>query len=189
MNILIACECSQTLTAAFRRAGHAAWSVDIQPSYGEFPQYHYMADAIEVLYSSNWDLVIAHPPCTYLTKARATVTFATPDNFISTLPKIRAARDFFMKFYDYKRCPRAIENPIPLKLATLPPYTQIINPTQFGDKYSKQTCLWLYDLPPLLPTHATPVKSISYIYHVNSTSKRRSQLSRYLAEAIVTQWT
>lgn len=189
MKILIACECSQTLVTAFRTHGHSAFSVDLQPSYGEYPQFHYIADAIEILYSDKWDLVIAHPPCTYLTKARASITFATPENFINTIPKIHKARDFFMEFYNYTRCPRAIENPIPLKLASLPPYTQIINPTQFGDKYSKKTCLWLYDLPILLPTHATPVKTLSYIYHVNSTSNRRSKLSTYLAEAIVTQWT
>lgn len=188
MKILIACECSQILTTALRKAGHAAWSVDLQDSYGEFPQYHYKADAIEILHSCNWDMVIAHPPCTYLTKARAAITFANSTNFINTLPLMHAAHDFFMEFYNYKACPRAIENPIPLKIASLPPYSQIINPNQFGDKFSKQTCLWLHELPPLLPI-TTPFTQLSYVYHVNSTSKRRSQLSPYLADAIVTQWT
>lgn len=187
MKILIACECSQTLVAAFRNTGHAAFSVDLQDSYGDFPQYHYKADAIEILYSQSWDLVIAHPPCTFLTKARANRTFHSSVEFLKALPNIHAAHDFFMKFYDYKKCPRAIENPIPLQIASLPPYTQIINPNQFGDKYSKKTCLWLHDLPPLLPTHAAP-KTISFVYHVNSTSNRRSKLSPYLAEAIANQW-
>lgn len=187
MNVLIACECSQTLTSAFRQAGHAAWSVDLQPSYGNYPQFHYIADAIEILHSQQWDLVIAHPPCTYLTKARASITFATPESFIKTLPKMHAAHDFFMEFYKYTLCPRAIENPVPLTIASLPPYTQIVNPNQFGDKYSKQTCLWLHDLPPLLPTHAA-IHGFSYVHHV-STSQRRSQLSPHLAAAMVMQWT
>lgn len=187
MKILICCECSQVLTTAFRVAGHAAYSVDLQPSYGHYPQYHYMADAIDILYSQSWDLVIAHPPCTYLTRARAAITFANPTNFIETLPKIHAAHDFFMRFYEYRKCPIAIENPIPLEIASLPPYSQIVNPTQFGDQFSKKTCLWLHDLPPLLPTHAAG-KSPSYVYHVNSTSRRRSQLSPFLAAAMVKQW-
>lgn len=188
MKILIACECSQVLTSAFREQGHAAWSVDLQPSYGNYPQFHYIADAIEILHSQQWDLVIAHPPCTYLTRARAAVTFANSSNFIAALPKMHAAHDFFMHFYKYTRCPRAIENPVPLSIASLPPYTQLVNPNHFGDLYSKQTCLWLHDLPPLLPTHAA-CRGLSYVYHVNSTSKRRSELSPYLAAAMVMQWT
>lgn len=187
MKILICCECSQVLTSAFRKKGHEAYSVDLQPSYGNYPQYHYIDDAIEILHSETWDLVIAHPPCTYLTKARAAVTFANSQKFLAALPKIHAAHDFFMKFYEYRKCPIAIENPIPLQIASLPPYTQIVNPTQFGDKLSKKTCLWLHDLPPLLPTHAAG-KCISYVYHVNSTSRRRSQLSPYLADAMTAQW-
>lgn len=189
MKILIACECSQTLVSAFRAYGHAAYSVDLQPSYGQYPQYHYIADALEILYSDRWDLVIAHPPCTFLTKSRAAYTFNNATNFVKALPKIHAAHNFFMEFYKYTSCPRAIENPIPLTIASLPPYSQIVNPNQFGDLYSKKTCLWLHDLPPLLPTHATPLHSLSYVYHVNSTSNRRSKLSTYLAKAMVTQWT
>lgn len=187
MEILIACERSQVLTKAFRNAGLAAFSCDIEPCYGNMPEYHIMANALEILYSKNWDMVIAHPPCTYLTKARAAKTFASPNEFIKTLPLIHAAHDFFMEFYKYTKCPRAIENPVPLKIASLPNYTQLINPNQFGDKFSKQTCLWLHDLPPLLPTHAAE-ETISYVYHVNSTSTRRSHFSKYLADAIVSQW-
>lgn len=188
MKILIACERSQVLTEAFRNAGHEAFSCDILPCYGSMPDYHIQHDAVTILHSYCWDLVIAHPPCTYLTKARAAYTFASPQSFVTTIPLIHAAHDFFMEFYNYKRCPRAVENPVPLTIASLPPYTQLVNPNQFGDKYSKQTCLWLHDLPPLLPTHATG-KSISYVYHVNSTSTRRSKLSPYLASAMVNQWT
>lgn len=188
MKILIACERSQVLTEAFRAEGHAAYSCDILPCYGNLPQYHITANALDVLYSERWDMVIVHPPCTYLTKARASTTFGSSEEFIKTLPFIHAAHDFFMQFYNYTLCPRAIENPIPLSIASLPPYTQIVNPNQFGDKFSKQTCLWLHDLPPLLPTQAVG-KTISYIYHVNSTSTRRSHLSKYLAAAMVAQWT
>lgn len=185
--ILIACERSQVLTSAFRLAGIEAFSCDLLPCYGSLPQYHIIADAIEILYSENWDMVIAHPPCTFLTKARAAKTFSSTEEFLKTLPLIHAAHDFFMQFYNYKKCPRAIENPVPLSIASLPNYTQLVNPNQFGDKYSKQTCLWLHELPPLLPTHS-PSKSISYVYHVNSTSTRRSHFSKYLATAIVSQW-
>ena len=188
MKILIACERSQVLTQAFRAKGHSAYSCDILPSYGTMPEYHICADAIDILWSTKWDLVIAHPPCTYLTKARASRTFSSSEEFLKTLPLIHAAHDFFMEFYNYKQCPRAIENPVPLTISSLPPYTQLVNPNQFGDKYSKQTCLWLHDLPPLLPTHAAG-PTISYVYHVNSTSTRRSHFSQYLADAMVLQWT
>lgn len=188
MKVLIACERSQVLTNAFRVKGHEAYSCDILPCYGTLPQYHIIGNALEVLYSERWDMVIAHPPCTFLTKARAAKTFASSSDFIKTLPLIHAAHDFFMEFYKYTLCPRAIENPVPLSIASLPNYTQIVNPNQFGDKYSKQTCLWLHDLPPLLPTHAAG-KSISFVYHVNSTSTRRSHFSQYLATAMVEQWT
>lgn len=189
MKILIACECSQTLTEAFRNKGHEAYSCDLLPSYGNLPQYHFIADAIEILYSQKWELVIAHPPCTFLTRARANRTFRSPEEFIKALPNIHAAHDFFMKFYDYTLCPRAIENPIPLKIASLPSPTQIVNPTQFGDQFSKKTCLWLHDLPPLLPTYAEPQNPRSFVHYVSHTSNTRSKLSRYLAEAIVNQWT
>lgn len=188
MKILIACERSQVLTQAFRNAGHAAYSCDIQPCYGNMPEYHIIANALDILYSERWDMVIAHPPCTYLTKARAAKTFASSKEFLKTLPLIHSAHNFFMEFYNYTLCPRAIENPVPLTIASLPNYTQLINPNQFGDKYSKQTCLWLHDLPPLLPTHAAG-ETISYVYHVNSTSTRRSHFSQYLANAMVSQWT
>lgn len=188
MKIIIACERSQVLTQAFRKAGHEAYSCDILPCYGSMPEYHICANALDILYSERWDMVIAHPPCTYLTKARAARTFASSTEFLKTLPLIHEAHDFFMQFYNYTLCPRAIENPVPLSIASLPKYTQLINPNQFGDKYSKQTCLWLHDLPPLLPTHAAG-KHISYVYHVNSTSTRRSKFSQYLATAMVEQWT
>ena len=188
MKILIACERSQVLAQTFRDKGHAAYSCDILPCYGSHPEYHIIGNALEVLYSESWDMVIAHPPCTYLTKARATKTFASSAEFLKTLPLIHAAHDFFMEFYKYTLCPRAIENPVPLSIASLPTYTQIVNPNQFGDKFSKQTCLWLHDLPPLLPTHAAN-KTISSVYHVNSTSTRRSHFSLFFAKAMVEQWT
>lgn len=151
MRVLVACEESQAVCCAFRSHGHEAFSCDIVPCSGGHPEWHIQVDALELLKLS-WDLIIAHPPCTYLTKASAVRMRVNGEIVQDRFEKAIAAREFFLSFLSAP-CPHiCVENPVPLRLVDLPPYSQIIQPYQFGHPYSKQTCLWLKGLPPLVPT-------------------------------------
>lgn len=170
MNVLVACEESQRVCIAFRERGHNAFSCDLQEPSGGHPEWHIHGDARMlivwgyggVMFStmdgtfheiSGWDLIIAHPPCTYLSNAGACRLYPHKGQLDEArYHKGLQARDFFMKFMDTD-CERVcIENPIPSKVYQLPKYDQIIQPYQFGHPYSKKTCLWLKGLPPLVPT-------------------------------------
>ena len=99
-----------------------------------------------------WDMIIAHPPCTYLTNAGSVRMRVNGEVVPERYEKAMEAKAFFMKFLEAD-CPHiAVENPTPMKLVGLPPYTQAIQPYEFGHPYSKRTCLWLKGLPPLRPT-------------------------------------
>ena len=151
MRILVACEESQEVCKAFRERGHEAYSCDIIECSGGHPEWHIMCDARELL-KMRWDMIIAHPPCTYLTNASAVRMRVNGQIQMERYEKAMAARDFFLAFWNAD-CPRiAIENPTPMKLVNLPAYTQAIQPYWFGHPYSKRTCLWLKNLPPLVPT-------------------------------------
>lgn len=151
MRILVACEESQAVCIAFRERGHEAYSCDVIDCSGGHPEWHIKADALELLKMS-WDMIIAFPPCTYMTNAGAVRMRVKGEIVLERYAKMLEAKEFFMKFYN-SDCPRvAIENPVPMKLVGLPPYTQIIQPYQFGHPYSKKTCLWLKGLPPLFAT-------------------------------------
>lgn len=170
MKILVACEESQAVCKAFRERGHEAYSCDVQPCSGGHPEWHILGDAIRVMtpdpfvyfctmdgqphyIPDKWDLIIAHPPCTYLSNAGACRLY--PRKGVLNQERYEKglkAREFFMKFYDAD-CPRiCIENPIPSKIYRLPKYTQIVQPYQFGHPFSKKTCFWLKGLPELTPT-------------------------------------
>lgn len=151
MKILIACEESQAVCKEMRRLGHEAYSCDIIPCSGGHPEWHIMCDAREML-KMRWDMIIAHPPCTYLTNASAVRMRVNGEIQKERYGKAMEAREFFLEFWNAD-CPRiAIENPTPMKLVQLPEYTQAIQPYWFGHPYSKRTCLWLKNLPPLVPT-------------------------------------
>lgn len=151
MRILIACEESQAVCKEMRRLGHEAYSCDIIPCSGGHPEWHIMCDARELL-KMRWDMIIAHPPCTYLTNASAVRMRVNGEIQKERYEKAMEAREFFLEFWNAD-CPRiAIENPTPMKLVQLPEYTQAIQPYWFGHPYSKRTCLWLKNLPPLVPT-------------------------------------
>ena len=168
INILIACEESQRVCEAFRKRGGKAYSCDIIECSGGHPEWHIMQDVIPLLnggcsfktmdgvehsIDGKWDLIIAHPPCTYLSNAGA--RFLYPKGVLNEerLEKGMIAKDFFMHFYNAD-CDRiAIENPIPSKVYGLPPYTQTIQPWMFGHPVQKKTCLWLNGLPELQPTN------------------------------------
>jgi len=151
VRVLVACEESQEVCKAFRAKGHEAYSCDIQDCSGGHPEWHLKVDALEML-KIRWDLIIAHPPCTYMTNAGAVRMRVGGVLQEERYKKAMEAKAFFMRFYDAD-CPKiAIENPTPMKIIGLPNYTQAIQPYWFGHPYSKRTCLWLKGLPPLVPT-------------------------------------
>lgn len=168
MKILVACEESQIVCTAFRNKGHEAYSCDLIDCSGGHPEWHIKQDVLPLINGNcefktcdgkvhriegQWDLLIAHPPCTYMSKAGARWMY--PSAGIISLERLDLglkARDFFMKFIN-ANCKRiCVENPRPLKVVELPKPTQIIQPYEYGHPYSKATCLWLKGLPKLKPT-------------------------------------
>lgn len=187
MKVLIACEESQTVCIAFRERGHEAYSCDIQDCSGGHPEWHIKDDAIKILYSQIWDLVITHPPCTRL--ANSGVRWLYERNLWKDLDE---ARLFFMQFVNYgmKGNKIAIENPIPHKYAKLPSYSQIIQPWQFGHHESKATCLWLYGLLKLIPTDIVEGRE-QKIWKMPPSKDRstlRSKTFPGIAAAMADQW-
>ena len=169
MKVLIACEESQTECMAFRALGIEAYSCDIQEPSGGHPEWHILGDALEAMRGGQittmdgqvhdipgWDLMIAHPPCTYLSNAGATRLYKriAGESYVrlKRLEKGLDAREFFMKFLEADIPKIAVENPIPSGVYRLPKYDQIIQPYEFGHPYSKKTCLWLKGLPKLMAT-------------------------------------
>lgn len=151
MKILVACEESQAVTIELRRLGHEAYSCDIQDCSGGHPEWHIKGDALGLL-KMKWDMLIAFPPCTYMTNAGAVRMRVNGELNQERFAKAMKAKEFFMAFYNADVPRIAIENPTPMKLIGLPEYTQAIQPYEHGHPYSKRTCLWLKGLPPLIPT-------------------------------------
>lgn len=153
MRVLVACEESQEVCKAFRKKGHEAYSCDIQECSGGHPEWHIQADVLPLL-KEKWDLIIAHPPCTYMSKAGARFMYLTAGNVNQErLEKALRAKEFFMQFMNADCDKICIENPTPLKIVGLPKESQVIQPYQFGHPYSKRTLLWLKGLPELKPTN------------------------------------
>jgi hypothetical protein len=152
MKVLVACEESQEVCKAFRARGHEAYSCDLQDCSGGHPEWHIKADALELL-KMKWDLIIAHPPCTYMSAAGACRMYPQKGQIDSKrLEKAMEAKEFFLKFWNAD-CPRiVIENPRPLKCVELPGESQKIQPYEYGEPWSKLTYLWVKGLPPLIPT-------------------------------------
>ncbi len=153
MRILVACEESQAVTIEMRRLGHEAYSCDIQECSGGHPEWHLQQDVIPLL-TEKWDMIIAHPPCTYLTVS-GNRWFNVERYGAKAIERARnreeAAR-FFMAFVEADAPCIAIENPIGWMNTHYRKPDQIIQPYQFGHPYTKQTCLWLKGLPKLVPT-------------------------------------
>ena len=146
MRVLVACEFSGIVREAFRAKGHDAWSCDLLPT--EIPGNHFQGDVLRIL-NDGWDLMIAHPPCTYLCVPGAHYLHTRPGRWGQML----AAKRFFAALMEIACIPKiVIENPLPHKYAELPKYSQIIHPWQFGHECSKRTCLWLKNVPLLVPT-------------------------------------
>lgn len=152
MKVLVACEESQAVCKEFRRLGHEAYSCDIIECSGGHPEWHLKVDALELL-KMKWDMIIAFPPCTYMSNAGACRMFPKKGQIDEErFAKAMEAKEFFMAFYNAD-CERiAIENPVPLSVVGLPEKTQVIQPYEFGHPYTKKTYLWLKGLTPLFPT-------------------------------------
>ena len=178
MRILVACDSSQAVTIELRRLGHEAYSCDLQECSGGHPEWHIKADALEII-KLKWDMIIAHPPCTYLTAAGAIRLYDKQHRIKDQerFAKGLKAAKFFREIWAAE-CQRiVIENPVPMKVFGLPQYSQIIEPYYFGDPWRKRTCLWLKNIPPLLPTEVVEPQGL----WVGSTSGRRDATvySRY----------
>ena len=145
MRVLIACEYSGTVRDAFRALGHDAVSCDLLPTDREGP--HYQGNVQDIL-GNGWDMMIAHPPCTYLASMGIWWNHKRPERW----PLTHAARDFVAMLWAAPIPKIVIENPIGFLSNNWQKPTQIVHPWQFGDEASKPTCLWLKNLPKLQPT-------------------------------------
>lgn len=185
--VLVACEESQRTTAAFRALGYEAYSCDIKPTSGHHPEWHIQDDVFNILNDPRWELLIAHPPCTFLSKVTAPIF-----NDYRYREGLKAAQ-FFMDLYECKIPYRCIENPVPLKCFDLPRYTQIVSPHFFGSQYSKMTALWLVNMFCLQPTHfvANPVPFMQADWSQRPGADRqaaRSKTDPFLATAFAEQF-
>jgi hypothetical protein len=202
MNILVGCEESQAVTIELRKLGHDAYSCDLQECSGGHPEWHIKGDVIKEAYSGKYDMMIAHPPCTYISRAGARWMYPTAGNLSQDrYAKAMEARWLFFNLLNAPINHIAIENPTPLKVVELPKHTQVIQPYQFGHEFSKRTLLWLKNLPPLTPTdilnNHTPYlpsntggKKRGQKYFYKNISQKQSSKTFYgIAKAMAEQWT
>jgi len=211
MRILLACEESQTVCKAFRKLGHEAFSCDIQECSGGKPEWHYQQDIFKVI-NLGWDMLIAFPPCTYLTVTRNKWFKPEYDERFPTQHQDREdAKKFFIRIAEANIPRIAIENPIGIMSKAYKKPTQIIQPYYFGDAERKATCLWLKNLPKLkyclsdnLFEQKTAVAPAIYTYkdgrtdgmwHVKTMQLRglermkvRSKTYKGVANAMAEQW-
>ena len=187
MRVLVACEYSGVVRDAFRWAGHDAWSCDVLPT--DVPGPHIQGDVRDVL-SDGWDLMVAHPPCTYLTNSGVRWLYSEPDR----IEKMHQAADFFSAIQRAPIPRIAIENPImhgrARRLAACGPATQIIQPWMFGHGETKATCLWLKGLPALHSMHVVPGR-VARVHRLPPTLDRwklRSTTPRGIGLAMALQW-
>jgi len=174
--VLVACEESQTVCKAFRALGIEAYSCDLQEPSGGRPEWHIQDDAIKVAYdlSYKWDMMIAHPPCTYMSKAGARWMYPTAGNLNQERFELAMeAKDMFMKLLNAPIKYIAVENPVPLKVVGLPKHSQAVQPYEYGHEYSKKTLLWLKNLPLLKPTDV--VENYKPYLPSNTGGKKRGQ--------------
>lgn len=221
MKILVACEESQAVTIELRKLGHEAYSCDIIKCSGGHPEWHIRGDALmiinpnifgdidfftddqkEHIVRGKWDMIIAHPPCTYLSNAGARHLWKGHQLNQERYKKGLEAKAVFMDFFNAD-CPRiAIENPIPSKVFELPKYTQTVQPYEYGHPFTKKTCFWLKGLDPLKPTNVVvpertwcPSGSYSHKHgekhrgmFTKDRARNRSKTFPGIARAMAEQW-
>jgi len=191
VRVLVACEYSGVVRDAFIKGGHEAMSCDIIPT--DVPGPHYQGSVLDIL-DQGWDLMIAHPPCTYISNAGA--RFLYPGKILN---KDRyaigmEAVEFFMKLYNANIPKIAVENPIPSRIFGLPQYSQTIQPYEYGHPFQKRTCLWLKNLPLLKPTNivkkgeSTKVAGNWFNAGGKDRQKNRAKTFQGIADAMADQW-
>lgn len=203
MKILVACEFSQIVTQAFRNKGHKAFSCDILPTEGN-PDWHIQSDVLEIL-DDGWDMMIAHPPCTYLTVSQNKWLKDQPARKSGVLvgEERRKARKeamkFFLEFFLYEIPKVCVENPIGVMSTYFRKPDQVLQPWMFGHGETKATCLWLENLPLLQPTHRKndlfceqePEARVQRLHLLPKTKdrwKERSRTYHGIANAMAEQW-
>ena len=208
MKVIIACEESQTVCKAFRKLGHEAFSCDLQDCSGGKPEWHIQDDVLNHL-NKNWDMIIAHPPCTYFSNAGL--------HYLKTKPKrkeqLQQMFDLTLKIWNAPIKFIAIENPIGWLNTNWIKPTQIIQPYYFGDPELKTTCLWLKNLPLLKYRHQDDLfgkktaterpkpngycirksgknagKKYNYYWTQGKSAKQRSKTFNGIANAMAVQW-
>jgi site-specific DNA-cytosine methylase len=200
MKVLVACEFSGVVREAFKAKGHDAWSCDILPT--EIPGQHIQDDVLNHL-DDGWDLMIAHPPCTYLTTSgNKWFKPEFKDRFPTREKDRKNAIDFFLSLANANIPKIAIENPVGIMSTVWRKPDQYIHPYYFGDPHSKKTGLWLKGLLPLVPTNVVEPKFYVYkdgrrdpMWHVESLKmpplermKYRSKTFQGIAKAMAEQW-
>lgn len=188
MKVLVACEFSGTVRDAFARRGHDAWSCDLEPS--ETPGNHHQGD-VRPLLRKHWNLIIAHPTCRYITNSGVRWLDRDIQRWKLMYEACEFFREFLREFATTEHV--AIENPIPHKYALGwigRKYDQIIQPWQFGHGETKATCLWLHNLPLLVPTNIVSGRE-ARIHRMPPGPERERERSRFytgIAEAMADQW-
>lgn len=182
MNVLIACEFSGVVREAFRAKGHNAWSCDLLPT--DCIGQHIIGNVL-LLLEQEWDLMIAHPPCTHLSVSGARHFAAKKESGVQ-----QEAIDFFMALANCNIPRIAIENPISIISTHYRKPDQIIQPWQFGHGETKATCLWLKNLPPLTPTNIVEGREqrIHKMPPSPDRAKLRSITYQGIADAMANQW-
>jgi len=185
MKVLIACEESQAVCKEFRLLGHEAYSCDLLPCSGGHPEWHIQGDVFKIL-SDGWDLMIAHPPCTYLAVSGARWYYHPDDKDLTVehrrphpmypnrMNDMMDSVEFVKALYNSNVDKIAIENPIGMLSTRWMKPTQIIQPWMFGDEATKTTCLWLKNLDELKPTNIVS-KGERFEWIDSKTGKKKSQ--------------
>lgn len=194
MRVLIACEYSGKVREAFRKLGHDAWSCDLLPADDNSP-YHYQGDVFDII-DQGWDLMIAHPPCTYLTNAGVSWLYRKEGRW----DDMRDGAEFFRRLLNAPIPKIAVENPIMHKYAVEiigRRQDQVIQPWMFGHMEQKATCLWLKGLPELKPTNnvkeemlklpKTVAQRLHYLPPSKDRWKIRSETYQGIADAMASQ--
>jgi len=181
LRILIACEFSGTVREAFRKRGHDAWSCDLLPS-DDNSEYHIQGDVIEIL-DKKWDMMIAHPPCTHLAISGARWFHLKQKEQFEALEFVRSLLNAQIPMI-------ALENPISIISSKIRKPDQIIQPWQFGHGETKATCLWLKNLPKLVPTKIVDGREprIHKLPPSKDRWKIRSKTYQGIADAMAEQW-
>ncbi len=208
MKILCACEESQAVCKAFRAKGHEAYSCDIVMCSGNKPEWHIWADVTPLLNGNctfrtcdgqahtvdRWDMIIAFPPCTYLSRAGSTNLYKNGELDQERYANGVKAAEFFFKIYNADCDKICIENPVPIKRFGLPEPTQVVQPYYFGVPVTKMTYLWLKGLPFVCPTNVVEPQYtfLTYPQFKNSNGKyqqrNRSKTFKEFAEAMALSW-